>query len=269
MEDRQESELVIPQDEVVRIVRLLGRIAGMQTALPERKHALMTDLSEMLDADGWLWSATQVIREKHQPVSAGVIYGGLSNTEFGGLLEAAQMASPQPPENAPLTALVGKGKHFTRTRQQVVPDEIWYSHPSIRQYWLNCGIDHFLYSIYPLGETQCSAIGFFRRVGRNPFTDLQRRICHIVISNVDWLHESMFPYPDNRKCVSLTPRQRMILVHLLDGKGRDEIAAMLHLSPETVKTHTRNIYQHFSVASQVELMRRFLAGNGGDIEMPG
>jgi DNA-binding NarL/FixJ family response regulator len=61
----------------------------------------------------------------------------------------------------------------------------------------------------------------------------------------------------------------MILVHLLDGKGRDEIAAMLHLSPETVKTHTRNIYQHFSVASQVELMRRFLAGNGGDIEMPG
>jgi hypothetical protein len=136
MEDRQESELVIPQDEVVRIVRLLGRIAGMQTALPERKHALMTDLSEMLDADGWLWSATQVIREKNQPVSAGVIYGGLSNTEFGGLLEAAQMASPQPP-----------------------------------------------------GETQCSAIVFFRRVGRNPFTDLQRRICHIVISNVDWLHE--------------------------------------------------------------------------------
>jgi DNA-binding CsgD family transcriptional regulator len=226
----------------------------------------MTNLSRMLEADGWLWSATQVIREQNRPVSVGVIYGGLTEEEFAGWLEASQIASPQPPEDSPLALLTSKGHHFTRTRQQVVPDDVWYTHPAVRQFRLDRGIDHFLYSIYPLGPSYCSAVGFFRRVGRPAFTDLQRRLCHIVLANVRWLHEASFPDHKGEACKLLTPRLRTVLIYLLNGKQKDEIAHLLHISTNTVKSHIRSIYQAFSVNSQIELIRFFQAGNGGDID---
>lgn len=264
--ESNEPDILIPQDDVVKVVRLLGRVAGMRVGLAKRKRALISGLARMLDADGWLWSATQVIKEENRPVSVGVIYGGLTEGEFNGWLEASQVASPQPPEDVPITVLLDKGKHFTRTRQQVVPDEQWYDNPTVKRYRLQCGIDHFLYSIYPLGPSSCSAVGLFRRVGREPFTDLQRRICHVVVGNIDWLHQASFPDHKGEACTALTPRLRTVLIYLLDGKRRDEIASLLCISPETVKTYIRIVYDHFRVASQVELMRHFQAGNGGDVD---
>jgi DNA-binding CsgD family transcriptional regulator len=261
-----ESDILIPQDEVVEIVKLLGRVAGMRVGLARRKRALMTGLGRMLDADGWLWSATQVIKGQNRPISVGVTYGGLTQEEFTGWLEASQVASPQPPEDGPLTVLLNEGRHFTRTRQQVVSDEQWYGSPTVRRYRLQCGIDHFLYSIYPLGPSCCSAVGFFRRVGREPFTDLQRRICHLAVANIDGLHRASFPDHNGESCMTLTPRLRTVLIYLLDGKRREEIATLLSISPETVKTYIRAVYDHFSVASQVELMRFFQAGGGGDLD---
>jgi DNA-binding CsgD family transcriptional regulator len=261
-----DEDILIPSDEVVKIVKLLGSIAGMTCDLPERKRILMAGLCQILDADGWLWSATQVIENQNRPVSVGVLYDGLTHEEFSGWVEASQLACQQPPEDAPLTRLALQGQHFTRTRQQVVPDEVWYQHPTVKQYRLNRGINHFLYSIYPLSPSHCSAIGFFRRVGREPFTALQRRICHIVVANVEWLHRASFPEHRGEKCTLLTPRLRTVLIFLLGGKQRDEIAKLLHISPDTVKTHIRNIYRHFSVNSQVELMRYFQAGDGRDRE---
>ncbi len=259
------QDLPIPQEDVEKIVTLLGDIAGMTCDLQSRKYALMEKMSEMLEADGWLWSSTQVIEEQDRPYSVGVIYGGLSESEFAGWVEASQMASQQPPEDVPLSHLFQKGDHFTRTRQQVVPDDAWYNHPTVQQYRLDRGIDHFLYSIYPLGQTHCSAIGFFRRVGNPSFTDLQRRICHIVFSNVKWMHEMSFPDHKGDNCKRLTPRLRTVLLYLLNGKQKNDIASQLHISPQTAKTHIRNIYKHFSVNSQIELINRFKVGNGGDI----
>jgi hypothetical protein len=206
MEKDNSENFLIPDRDVIKIVKLLGSIAGMNCALSERKRLLMKGLCQIVDADGWLWSATQVIQKQNRPVSVGVLYDGLTQEEFAGWLEASQLATLQPPEDAPLTVLASKGLHFTRTRQQVVSDDVWYQHPTVRQYRLNRGIDHFLYSIYPLSASHCSAIGFFRRVGREPFTALQRRICHIVVANIDWLHRASFPKHKGEKCTLLTPR---------------------------------------------------------------
>ena len=143
--------------------------------------------------------------------------------------------------------------------------EIWYNHPTVKKYRLDRGIDHFLYSIYPLGPAHCSAVGFFRRLDTQPFSDIQRRICHIVFANVKWLHENSFPDHKGENCKQLTPRLRTVLLYLIDGKKRDEIAKTLHISPQTVKTHVRNIYKHFNVKSQTELMNHFKIGDGHDI----
>lgn len=255
-----DTDVMIPHSQVAAIVRLLGNVAGMTTDLLSRKRILMDGLAQLVNADGWLWSATQVIKEENRPVSAGVLYAGLTESQFNGWLEASQIAHEQPPEDRPLTVLLNRGKHFTRCRHHVVPDHIWYNHPTVARYRLKNGIDHFLYSIYPLGPKHCSAIGLFRKVGREPFSDLECCVCHVIVANIRWLHKASFPDHHSKECVTLSPRQRTVLIHLLDGKSRDEIARLLHISPDTAKSHIRAVYRHFSVDSQVHLMRWFCPG---------
>ena len=62
-------DISIPQLYVEKIVAMLGDIAIMKGSLQEKKRVLMTALSKLIDADGWLWSATQVINEQDRPVS--------------------------------------------------------------------------------------------------------------------------------------------------------------------------------------------------------
>lgn len=261
--DGQET---ISLEETLAIVGLLGETAGLDADLTARKRFLLRGLSRLIDADGWLWSMTRADHSKGQPVSAGVIYDDLTESQFAGWVEASQIAKLPPPEDAPLSRELQKGRHFTRTRDQLVTDEQWYSHPTIEKYRLQRGIDDFVYSIYPLGDQGdcCSAIGLFRKYGRSKFTSRDRRIVHILLGSVPWLHEAGFPNAPARELLQLTPRKRMVLVHLLNGKRRLEIAKLLSISEESVKTHTSEILRHFGMRDQVALMSHFLSGDGGD-----
>lgn len=77
---------------------------------------------------------------------------------------------------------------------------------------------------------------------RPPFTVRQRRIAHIVLSEVDWLHYAELPPDRGRGVPDLSPRQRMVLVLLLEGRSKVEISELLHISPHTTHDHTKAIY---------------------------
>ncbi len=51
----------------------------------------------------------------------------------------------------------------------------------------------------------------------------------------------------------LTPRQRVVLVFLIEARDKDEIARLLHISPHTAKDHIKAIYEHFQVSSHWNL----------------
>jgi DNA-binding NarL/FixJ family response regulator len=50
----------------------------------------------------------------------------------------------------------------------------------------------------------------------------------------------------------LTPRQVEVLRLLEQGRSTKQIAAQLHLSPETVKNHIRGIFKALDVNSRLE-----------------
>ncbi len=54
----------------------------------------------------------------------------------------------------------------------------------------------------------------------------------------------------------LTPREADVLEHLQLGRSNAEIAMILHVGIETVRTHARNIYRKLGVSSRRELARR-------------
>ncbi|MGY6498462.1 MAG: LuxR C-terminal-related transcriptional regulator [Microcella sp.] len=57
----------------------------------------------------------------------------------------------------------------------------------------------------------------------------------------------------------LTPRQREILQLLRAGRSRAEIATALHLSPNTVKTHLRMLFDRLEVASRDHAIEKAIA----------
>lgn len=258
-----ENRSLIPLEDAETIARVLGEVAGHSGDVTARKRLLMTRLREVTGADGWLWSMTYHNSDKHQPASVGVIHEGLTPDQFEGWVEASQIADPPPPEDQPLSVTLERGEHYTRTRDQLVTDEAWYHHPTVAKYRLERGIDDFLYSIYPLGgPDMCSAIGLFRHVGREKFPERTRRLVHIILANVEWLHFAGLPEHRDAQVVQLTPTQRIALVHLLAGKSRLAIAQAMGVSENTVRDHIRAVYRFYDVSNQVALICHFRAGNG-------
>ena len=256
---------LIPAKDAVSIAKLLGEVAGLDKDIDARKRLLMERLNELVGADGWLWSISYSNHSTNQPISVGVIHDGLTEEQFSGWLEASQTANPKPPEDKPLTQNLILGKHFTRTREQLVSDKDWYENPTIQKFRIERGIDDFLYSVYPLSDNKIfSAIGLFRHVGRERFSARARRIAHIILSNVEWLHAAGLPDIELPKLSLLTPTQRIVMIHLLNGKRRPEIAAVMGISPLTVKDHTSAVLRHYCVRDQLALVCKFRSGNGLD-----
>ena len=57
---------------------------------------------------------------------------------------------------------------------------------------------------------------------------------------------------NDRLLAALTPREREVLACLADGAGRREVAAQLHLSANTVRTHLQNLMAKLGVHSTLE-----------------
>ena len=231
----------------------------------------MEGLKRLIDADGWLWSTRCYDLGEDcpidRPVHRNVLHDGLNKVQLGGWIDGYQAANDElpeegPPEEGPLATLAMLDEHFTRTRRDLVPDDAWYGHPFVQECRLDKGIDHFVCSFYPLMPRHYSVITLFRRTGREPFGRAERRLCHLVVEATESFHHSVFDNHEPRDSAGLTPRQRSVLVRLLHGKSRDEIAEELRIAPATAKSHIRSVYRYFDVDSQVKLMFMFYGRDG-------
>lgn len=252
------------ESEAVELVQLLGEVAGMEASVLDRRRLLMRRLVEMTGADGWLWSMSVIGEEDGKPASMGVIHEGLSDHQLAGIMEQSMTAKDPPPEDEHFLETFRAGKHLTRTRRQLVADEVWYRHPTVKSYRLDRGLDDFLYSIYPVGASACSAVGLFKEKGKPVFARKHVRMTHILFSNLDWLHRAGLPEQEGQSIPGLTPKQRIVLPFLIQGYTRAEVAQALEISEHTVGDHMKVIFSHFGVRSQLQLIRHFTTGDGQD-----
>ena len=45
----------LPVDDVRKIVRLLGKVAALETDIPDKRRVLLTGLAKLIHADVWVW----------------------------------------------------------------------------------------------------------------------------------------------------------------------------------------------------------------------
>ena len=266
--DERSFTAVLADADVVGIVRLLGEVIAHPGDLPARKRHLLDGLAAMVRADGWTWLQTRGLPPEEWPAPFSALDGGWADPRQ----RAHVMGSMNHPEVQRLAnarsmaaslAASADGRsmaYVTRSRRQMVSDAEWEQSPLSRDRRANGGIDDFLLVLYPLGGDAVSAISMHRGAGAEAFGPRERCLCHLVLGEVDWLHRAGSDVPGADRVLGLTPRQREVLLMLLGGDSRKQIAAKLGLSTDTVGDHMKALHRHFEVGSRGALMALFVGG---------
>ncbi|KUO67284.1 MAG: hypothetical protein APF84_09670 [Gracilibacter sp. BRH_c7a] len=65
-------------------------------------------------------------------------------------------------------------------------------------------------------------------------------------------------YLNQNQIKFLTPKEKVVLEKILQGGTNKTIARELNLSPETVKSHVKNILHKCNVSSRVQLLSKIV-----------
>jgi DNA-binding CsgD family transcriptional regulator len=251
----------LPVSDVRQIVRLLGEVIAAPGDHGVKKRLLMDGLCQIIDATAWIWGVGQ-----HRPDSAPFYIafdrGNIDEERFARLMEAVNHPEMQEFAQPFSEELVATGQHLTRLRQQINPTGSFIGSRA-EQAWLRADIGPVLLSCKPLPDGGFSSIGIYRTAERELFSEKEARIAHIVLTEVPWLHLHGWPEERGQSALTLFPRLRTVLNLLIEGWSRKQIADRLDLSLNTINGYVKDIYRHFSVHSQAELLARLSRGNGG------
>ena len=254
----------LEESDVRRMVRLIGEVAAVRGGHAEKKHFLMEGLCRLIGADAWAW-ALSCQRQPDQPqVYVSLLKEGFTERTFAKLLEAVE--HPQQMEiTAPFFQEVQEKKtHVTRHRNQIF-DPKRYVGTSNETAWKAADIGPVIMSLRPLDSSSASAIAIYRRYGREEFDDRDSLIAHIILSEVPWLHEQGWPEDRGVSVPKLSRRLRLVMNLLTVGRSRKQIADELGISLNTAQGYVKDVYRHFKINSQAELMSRFFQGKQKDI----
>lgn len=248
-------------EDVEQIVRLLAAAGDPTSAvpLPDRKRALVAGVAKLIDADVWLWNTAAIQPGRLEDVVAtNVIDGGWKDDQerhhvLGLLVDPTFNQATA----ARVHEAVAAQRYVTFTRETFLSDDAW---ENIGRTWIATGLRHFLLSVYPIADGVISGIGFHRRDGRPDFTERERAVVHVVFQQVDWLHRHGTSVPLAKQALQLSPREREVLIYVLGGDSRKEIARKLGLSEHTVSDYLKRLHKHFGVKSRGALLAHFIRG---------
>ena len=229
----QQSDVPLPElaeADVRKMIRLLGATASIEGGHAEKKRFLMDGLCKLLEVDTWVWALGKRLEEAAPQCFLSILHEGFSPERFAAInlaLENKEMGRVTEDFYAKIEATK---RPMTLTRAEADPERIG-SQENIKELWDNADVGSLIISGYPVEPGSVSFVGFYRHLADSEFTQREKQIAHIVLSEVPWLHLSGWPEDYGLDVPSLSPRQRSVLNLLLDGHSRKEMADLLrHLT---------------------------------------
>jgi DNA-binding CsgD family transcriptional regulator len=250
----------LPLEDVKAIVRMLADIAIHQGSIGEKRKALLCNLAALVKSDAWFWVHSGGAARDNTPMMFSMVDGGWRDEHQRGMILQSHYTPGAAVINEHFQIHAAGMRHVTRTRRDVVSDEIWYACDFYKNHWLPAHVEDFLFDVYPIGDGVISGIALHRERGKALFSDRERCLVHLLTSQIDWLHRAGTDVPAAGKVGALTIRQRAVMLLLLQGEGRKQIARKLSISEHTVGDHLKAIHTHFSVSSRGELLAQFISG---------
>ncbi len=100
---------------------------------------------------------------------------------------------------------------------------------------------------------KCVGIDELTRIIKSYWTGKPEISPYLV--NLTAAHVTSGKETSSRESSELTVREKEVLTAIAAGKGNKEIAGMLYISLETVKSHVKHIFKKFKVKNRVEAAR--------------
>lgn len=260
--DSSLPESPLTEQDVRKIVRLLGGVIATRGDIHATRRMLMEGLCELVGANTWVWCMAEYDPDK-APSFIGLLHGGFDDERFARYIEAMNHPAVEEIVRPHSLELQERGSHLTRTLRQMDPEMKLENSPA-GPCWEKAGIGGFLVSQRPMEGGGLSCIGVYRDSGLPHFDERESRIAHIILSEVPWLHFQAFPDQASKEINRLYPRHRTVLNFLGEGWSRKKIAGHMGISLNTVHGYAKVIFRHFGVHSQSELISRLTKGDGGD-----
>lgn len=163
------------------------------------------------------------------------------------------------PNQDPIFANLGhaRGRIVTRCRHELVDDTAWYRSLSFNDYRRAVGVDHCIYTLCKLRQSQTySLIGLHRAIGDIAFSAREARLLHLFHEELGRLVGKVLVCDSQAE--QLSPRLRQTLDCLLSGDGEKQVAIRLGLSVPTVHQYVTALYRKFGVSSRGELLAKFI-----------
>jgi DNA-binding NarL/FixJ family response regulator len=243
--------------DVRAVFRLLGEIRERGSDPVIWRRYMLTQLHQLMGTRlGYVIQSRPPLVEGMQTITC-FVEEGMSEQgmriayEFmyqGGALK--DVATPK------LIELLMRGRHFTRTRRQLVPsDEVWEKSHSFQNYYYPQGIDDMITSQFFLpGPYGQQAINLHRDMSdRRPISERERRLLHLFHFELWRLWENA-PVPPASPWDGLPPRLQQTLVLLRGGDSEKRIAMKLGLSNHTIHDNVKRLHAFYGVSNRAGLM---------------
>lgn len=245
--------------DISQVIAIVSEAADPTLLCPLelRRRRLISGVAHLISADIWMW--TTGVNNPESPGDAMLTQcmdGGFRSPEERAefiriSLDPRLVAVVQ----APLAKAVLSGRNATYLRSQLMSDKEW-ENTAVAEQWMAAGFGDFILTAVsiPFGH---SSAGFHRRLACNRFSQHEARLVSAIFQNVPWLHNQIKDSDIADDTLALSPRERQVLVLLLDGGNRQQIADALQLSIHTVIDYLKVIYRKLGVNSQRELIAKF------------
>lgn len=249
----------LPSHDVEAMVALLSETC-CHASRNAQIRLLMDGIRRLVGAKAWVWGVSVRLSPDAVPTWILHQYGGFTDEGFAKLMRAQEHPDMQR-LTAPFVRLLAKSDgHLTRTRDQTDPEGTFRTSPA-KPLWDDAGVAPGIMSCRILGGNAVSVACVFRGRDEPPFDEREQTIAHILLTEVPWLHLSD-PEDVLVPVRKLTPRKMTVCNLLIQGQSRKEIAKHLGLTENTVNSYAKEVFKHFAIHSQAELISRFRMRSG-------
>lgn len=249
-------------EDMNQIVRLMGHSIIPGASLPTQRRKLCSALADLVGADVWVWTHAQTDGRSDGAVYAMMDDGWTNPAQKGRFL--ACINRPHVAERIVLpmlrTVMLDDTTHATCRRVDIIPDRTYYRSRFRTDCLAHTGLDDLIVTLKRLPQQRLSTLSMHRHAGKRRFSVRERDIVHLVTSELPWLHTHGHDVPAADDTLYLSARLRSVLLLLLSGDGRKQIATQLAISKHTLGDYIKQIHRHYRVSSRNELVAHFSSG---------
>ncbi|MFM9960322.1 MAG: response regulator transcription factor [Planctomycetaceae bacterium] len=228
--------------------------------MAHRRKALLHVLAHLVQADAgfWFWGRGRPDQDSVTPMA--IVDFGLTSQQRVIVMEWGLERDAQQTFHERVMAHLREDDQATTLYDDVFSKAEWDAIPKMRQQMRRGGWESWVHSVRNRANDTWSMLFFLRNLGRAEFGRPEADIVDLAMTSVTWMHSTAEELLPQETLIGLKPRQRTVMLMLLDGLTRKTIAGQLGITEHTVGDHVKAIYQHFRVGSATELAALFLRG---------